>query len=453
MTETPPVAVGDGARSGAHPASTNAGWFERARAVIPGGVDSPVRSFSAVGGTPYTVERGEGPYIWDVEGRRYIDMVQSYGAVLLGHAHPAVTAAITRAAASGTTFGAPTQGEVLLAEAICARVAGCEQVRMVSSGTEAAMSAVRVARGFTGRDRVVKFDGCYHGHSDTLLAGGGSGVATLGLPGSAGVPASAVADTVVVPYNLVPELEDDVACVIVEPVAANMGVVAPAPGFLEGLRTVCDDVGALLVFDEVITGFRIGPGGASGRSGVTPDLWCFGKVIGGGLPVGAFGGRREVLSVLAPDGPVYQAGTLSGNPLATAAGLSVLEAVTASDYDRLRARAEHLAEGLRVALSDAGIPAQVPVVGPLVGLFFSPDPVTDYASARAAVAEGLYAPFFSAMLERGVALAPGPYEAMFPGLAHSDGDLDAVVEAAAGAAVEVAGTRSALGRQRRGSLG
>jgi glutamate-1-semialdehyde 2,1-aminomutase len=397
-----------------------------------------------VGGTPYTVERGEGPYIWDVEGRRYIDMVQSYGAVLLGHAHPVVTAAVARAAASGTTFGAPTKGEVLLAEAICARVAGCEQVRLVSSGTEAAMSAVRVARGFTGRRRVVKFDGCYHGHSDALLAGGGSGVATLGLPGSAGVPASAVADTVVVPYNLVPELDAGVACVIVEPVAANMGVVAPAPGFLEGLRKACDDVGALLVFDEVITGFRIGPGGASARSGVTPDLWCFGKVIGGGLPVAAFGGRREVLSVLAPDGPVYQAGTLAGNPLATAAGLAVLEAVTASDYDTLRAGAERLAEGLRGAISGAGIPVQVPVVGPLVGLFFGPDPVTDYASARAAVVGGLYAPFFSAMLERGVALAPGPYEAMFPGLAHGQGHLDAVVEAAAGAAAEVAATRSSL---------
>ncbi len=283
--------------------STNAAWFERARRVIPGGVDSPVRSFASVGGTPYTVERGDGPYVWDVEGRRYIDMVQSYGAVLLGHAHPVVTEAVTRAAARGTTFGAPTPGEVLLAEAVCERVPGCEQVRLVSSGTEAAMSAVRLARGFTGRDRVVKFDGCYHGHSDMLLAGGGSGVATLGLPGSAGVPASAVADTLVVPYNVVPELDDRVACVIVEPVAANMGVVAPAPGFLEGLRVACDAVGALLVFDEVITGFRVGPGGMSSQSGVTPDLWCFGKVIGGGLPVGAFGGGARCSMRLRPTGP------------------------------------------------------------------------------------------------------------------------------------------------------
>ena len=441
MTER--ASAADGAGGSAPPVGmSNAGWFERARRVIPGGVDSPVRSFAAVGGTPYTVTRGEGPYVWDVEGRRYIDMVQSYGALLLGHAHPAVTAAITRAAARGTTFGAPTEGEVLLAEAIGARVAGCEQVRLVSSGTEAAMSAVRVARGFTGRDRVVKFDGCYHGHSDTLLAGGGSGVATLGLPGSAGVPATADADTVVVPYNVVPEIDERVACVIVEPAAANMGVVAPAPGFLEGVRKACDDAGALLVFDEVITGFRVGPGGMSARSGVTPDLWCFGKVMGGGLPVGAFGGRRDVLSVLAPSGPVYQAGTLSGNPLATAAGLAVLENVTAADYDTLCARAARFSEALVAAMFSAGVQVQVPVVGPLVGLFFGPEPVTDYSSARAAVVGGGYARFFSAMLERGVALAPGPYEAMFPGLAHLDAHLETVVEAAGEAATQMAGSTS-----------
>ncbi len=335
MAEQTAAASAGAGRDGTDASPTNAAWFERARRVVPGGVDSPVRSFAAVGGTPYTVARGEGPYVFDVEGRRYLDLVQSYGAVLLGHGHRVVTDAVTRAAPLGTTFGAPTPGEVLLAEAICDRVSGCEQVRLVSSGTEAAMSAVRVARGFTGRDRVVKFDGCYHGHSDMLLAGGGSGVAALGLPGSAGVPRSAVADTVVVPYNVVPALDERVACVIVEPVAANMGVVAPAPGFLQGLRTACDEAGALLVFDEVITGFRVGPGAMSTISGVTPDLWCFGKVIGGGLPVGAFGGRRDVLSVLAPDGPVYQAGTLSGNPLATAAGLAVLEAVSADDYTAL----------------------------------------------------------------------------------------------------------------------
>ena len=351
---------------------SNAEWFARARRVIPGGVDSPVRSFASVGGTPYTVVSGDGAFVVDAEGNRYIDLVQSYGAVLLGHAHRAVTAAVAEAAARGTTFGAPTPGEVLLAEAICARVAGCEQVRLVSSGTEAAMSAVRLARGATGRDGVVKFDGCYHGHSDGLLAGGGSGVAMLGLPGSAGVSAGAVADTQVVPYNVVPELDERVACVIVEPVAANMNLVPPVPGFLEGLRRACDAVGALLIFDEVITGFRLGPGGATAWTGVTPDLWCFGKVIGGGLPVGAFGGRREVMAELAPGGPVYQAGTLSGNPLATAAGLAVLHEVGPGDYVALAARSALLAEGLESAVSGAGLRAVSSVVGPLVGLFVSP---------------------------------------------------------------------------------
>jgi glutamate-1-semialdehyde 2,1-aminomutase len=418
--------------------SSNAGAFERARAVIPGGVDSPVRSFAAVGGTPYTVTRGEGARVWDVEGRSYVDLVQSYGAVLLGHAHPAVTAAVAAAAACGTTFGAPTEAETTLAEVICARVGGCEQVRLVSSGTEAAMSAVRVARGFTGRDRVVKFDGCYHGHSDALLAAAGSGVAGLGLAGSAGVPGAAVADTLVLPYNAVPELDERVAAVIVEPVAANMGVVPPAPGFLAGLRRACDEAGALLVFDEVITGFRVGPGGVSTDSGVRPDLWCFGKVIGGGLPLAAFGGRRDVMAVLAPDGPVYQAGTLSGNPIATAAGLAVLEAVGSEDYTALTARVARFAGALGAALTQAGVAAQVPVAGPLVGLFFCEEPVTDAAGARRAVATGHYTRFFHAMLERGVALAPGPYEAMFPGLAHDDEVLDGVVTAAAEAGLAVA---------------
>ena len=418
--------------------ATNAAWFERARRVIPGGVDSPVRSFSAVGGVPYTVVRGDGAHVVDVEGNRYIDLVQSYGAVLLGHGHRVVTEAVTAAVAAGTTFGAPTPGEVLLAEAICGRVPGCEQVRLVSSGTEAVMSAVRVARGFTGRDVVVKFDGCYHGHSDTLLAGGGSGVATMGLPGTAGVPRSAVADTLVVPYNQIPELDERIACVVVEPVAANMGLVPPAAGFLQGLRQACDAVGALLVFDEVITGFRIGPGGASTLFGVRPDLWCFGKVIGGGLPVGAFGGRADVLSVLAPQGPVYQAGTLSGNPLVTAAGAAVLAAVTADDYRALAQRVQRFAAQLEAAVSDAGLPVQVPVAGTLMGLFLAAGAVTDYTSARAAVEQGRYPSFFAAMLRRGVALAPGPYEALFVGLAHGQDDLDQVVAAAAASAAEVA---------------
>ncbi len=422
---------------------SNAEWFARAQRAIPGGVDSPVRSFASVGGTPYTVVSGEGAYVRDVEGNRYIDLVQSYGAVLLGHAHPVVTAAVAAAAAHGTTFGAPTPGEVLLAEAISARVPGCEQVRLVSSGTEAAMSAVRLARGATGRDRVVKFDGCYHGHSDGLLAGGGSGVATLGLPGSAGVSAGAVADTEVVPYNQVPALDERVACVIVEPVAANMNLVAPATGFLEGLRAACDRAGALLVFDEVITGFRLGEAGATGWSGVTPDLWCFGKVIGGGLPVGGFGGRRDLMAELAPGGPVYQAGTLSGNPLATAAGLAVLGEVGPGDYEALGGRAALFAKDLESVLSAAGLAASVPAVGPLVGLFLGPAdsapivPPTDYEEARALAGNGTYGRFFHAMLRRGVALAPGPYEVMFPGTAHDDVVLARVIEAAGEAALEV----------------
>ncbi len=370
--------------------------------------------------------------------------MQSYGAVLLGHAHPVVTAALIEAAGRGTTFGAPTPGEVLLAEAICERVPGCEQVRLVSSGTEAAMSAVRLARGVTGRDRVVKFDGCYHGHSDGLLAGGGSGVAMLGLPGSAGVPAAAVAETEVVPYNVVPALDERVACVIVEAVAANMNLVTPAPGFLQGLRAACDASGALLIFDEVITGFRIGLGGATAWSGVTPDLWCFGKVIGGGLPVGAFGGAAALLTELAPGGPVYQAGTLSGNPLATAAGLAVLRSVTAADYEALAARVAVFAKELESAVMSSGLWASVPVVGPLAGLYLAPaaaPPLAlppDYVAVRDLVGNGVYGPFFHAMLDRGVALAPGPYEVLFPGLAHDEAVLGRVVEAAGEAAAEVA---------------
>ncbi len=425
------------------PAPSNAAWFDRATRVIPGGVDSPVRSFASVGGTPYTVVSGEGAFVTDVEGARYVDLVQSYGAVLLGHAHPVVTAAVAAAAARGTTFGASTPGEVLLAEAVCERVPGCEQVRLVSSGTEAAMSAVRLARGATGRDRVVKFDGCYHGHSDGLLAGGGSGVAMLGRPGSAGVPAGAVADTEVVPYNAVPELDRSTACVIVEPVAANMNLVAPAPGFLERLRAACDAAGALLIFDEVITGFRLGPGGATAWSGVTPDLWCFGKVIGGGLPVGAFAGRRDLMAELAPGGPVYQAGTLSGNPLATAAGLAVLGHVEPPVYADLGERVGRFARALEEAIAEGGLRAVAPRVGPLVGLFLAPpgtDPVVppaDYEAARALVGNGLYPRFFHAMLRRGVALAPGPYEVMFPGFAHDDALLARVVEAAGESAAEV----------------
>ena len=404
---------------------TNEQLFKRACEVIPGGVNSPVRAFRSVGGTPYFVARADGAHVVDVEGNRYIDYVQSYGASILGHADPVLVDAIQRAATDGTSYGAPTEREILLAEAIRDRVRGCDMVRLVSSGTEAGMSAIRLARGHTGRSRIVKFAGCYHGHSDNLLAAGGSGVATLGLSGSAGVPDSAVAQTLVVPYNEVPEIDDDVAAIIVEPVAANMGLVPPQPGFLEGLRAQCDRTEALLIFDEVITGFRLGPGGATEQFGVTPDLWMFGKVIGGGLPVGAFGGRREVMESLAPIGPVYQAGTLSGNPLATAAGLAVLGELNDAAYQRLDATAARLAAGIEQA---ASVPISVPRVGPLVGVFFGDAP-RNYDEAKVVADNGVYPRFFHALLDRGIAIAPGAYEVLFPSLAHTDDDIDRTIEA------------------------
>ncbi|MDE3007498.1 MAG: glutamate-1-semialdehyde 2,1-aminomutase [Acidobacteriota bacterium] len=418
--------------------TSNQAWFDRALTVIPGGVDSPVRSFRSVGGTPYTVTRGEGAYVVDVEGRRYLDFVQSYGASILGHAHPAVVSALREGAALGTTFGAPTPGEVLLAEAIIERVTSAEQVRLVSSGTEAVMSAVRLARGHTSRSRILKFDGCYHGHSDALLVAGGSGVAQLGLPGSAGVTAGAIADTVVAPYNVVPTLDESYAAVLVEPVAANMNLVAPAPGFLEGLRAECDRVGALLIFDEVITGFRLALGGAEAYFGVTPDLWCFGKVIGGGLPVGAFASTRAIFASLAPNGPVYQAGTLSGNPLATAAGTTVLSLVGESDVAALSARVDAFADALAATIRDAGLFAVTPRVGPLLGLYLARDEApapTNFTEAKVLCDNGLYRPFFHAMLDQGVALAPGAYEIMFVSLAHGERELDQALEAAHHAAV------------------
>lgn len=416
---------------------TNAELFARASRVIPGGVNSPVRAFGSVGGTPYFVARGAGAYVVDVEGRQYIDYVQSYGASILGHAHPLVVHAVQRAAADGTTFGAPTEREVRLAEEIASRVPGVEMVRLVSSGTEALMSAVRLARGATGRDTIVMFSGCYHGHSDALLAAGGSGMANQGIPGTAGVTKAAVADTVVAPYGVVPELGDDVAAVLVEPVAGNMGLVDPDPSFLTGLRAACDRAGALLVFDEVITGFRLGIGGATERSGVTPDLWTFGKVIGGGLPLAAFAGRRALMEQLAPLGPVYQAGTLSGNPIATAAGLAALGALDGDAYVRLERAAGRLADGLREVIAGAGLPVQVPRAATLVGLHFSSRPVCNYEDAKAAADSGLYREFFTALLARGVAMAPGPYEALFTSLAHTADDIDRTIEAAAAAAGEV----------------
>jgi glutamate-1-semialdehyde 2,1-aminomutase len=416
---------------------TNEAAFERAARSIPGGVDSPVRAFRSVGGTPYFVARAEGPYVWDVEGTRYIDLVQSYGAIILGHSHRAVVDAVRDAALDGTSYGAPTMRETLLAEAIRDHMPAIELLRFVNSGTEATMTAIRVARGFTGRPMILKFAGNYHGHSDALLVEGGSGVASLGLSGSAGVTDVAVSQTIVAPYNVVPALDETVACVIVEPVAANMGLVAPLPGFLEGLRAECDRVGALLVFDEVITGFRLGLGGAQALYGVRPDLTCLGKVIGGGLPIAAFGGRADVMSCLAPVGPVYQAGTLSGNPLATAAGLAALSGLDSAAYDELSERAARLGAGLAHALRESKIAATVPVVGPLVGLHFNSVAAIDYGTART-TDTAHYAAFFHGLLARGVALAPGPYEVLFPGLAHDDAVIDAVIDAAHDAARSVA---------------
>jgi glutamate-1-semialdehyde 2,1-aminomutase len=416
---------------------SNEELFARACRVIPGGVDSPVRSFRSVGGTPYFVARAQGAYVWDADGRRYTDYVQSWGASILGHAHPKVVEAVQRAAADGTSYGAPTEREVLLAEAVIERVPGVAMVRFVSSGTEATMSAIRLARGATGRDKLVKFAGGYHGHSDALLAAAGSSAADLSTSDSAGVTRGAVADTVVVPYNVVPDIGNDVAVVIVEPVAGNMGLVAPAPDFLRGLREQCDRAGALLLFDEVITGFRIGVGGATERYGVTPDLWCFGKVLGGGLPLAAFAGSRSLMEHLAPLGDVYQAGTLSGNPLATAAGLAVVSQLDAASYLRLEATAATLADGLREAIGSAGLPVEIVREATLLGIFFGPAP-RDYDEARAVNGNGIYARFFHAMLDRGVALAPGAYEVAFPSLAHSEHDIEATVEAAVEAAREVA---------------
>ena len=421
---TPTVCTGAGLPS-------NSVMFERSRRAIPGGVNSSIRAFKAVGGEPYVVARASGATITDVEGVTYYDLVQSYGAVILGHAHPAITAAVSAAVVDGTSYGAPTPREMKLAEAIASRVPSCERVRLMNSGTEATSTAIRLARGVTGRDRIVTFAGNFHGATDALLVAGGSGVATLGLPGTAGVPNAAVANTIVAPYNVVPQLDDQVAAVIVEPVAANMGLVAPAPGFLDGLRAECDRVGALLIFDEVITGFRLGSGGAQARFDVRPDITCFGKVIGGGLPIGAIGGSVAVMECLSPLGPVFHAGTLAGNPIATAAGLAALDTLTPDVYIELMARARHLSALLRDACEAAGFVASFPVVGTLLGMVCGAEAgtVTNFDDAKR-TDERAYAAFFRAMLAEGVALAPGAYEALFVGLGHTDQVLAAIGEAA-----------------------
>ena len=412
--------------------------FERAGRVIPGGVNSPVRAFGAVGGTPRFAVRGEGAYVIDADGNRYVDLVQSWGALLFGHARAEIVEAARVAAARGTTFGAPTEGEVELAERITGAMPSVEMVRFVSSGTEAAMSAIRLARGFTGRDLVVKFEGCYHGHSDALLAkGAGSGMATFGIPGSPGVTEGAARDTLTVPFNDVDALGnvfaergEAIAAVIVEPVAANMGVVAPEPGFLERLRELCTASGALLVFDEVITGFRIAFGGAQSVYAVTPDLTILGKVIGGGFPCAAFGGRRDVMERLAPVGPVYQAGTLSGNPVAVAAGIAALDLAKELDpYPALAETAVALAEGLTERLAARGIPVTVNRSESLFSVFFSPGPVRDFAGAKAADHER-YARLFHHLLDRGVWLPPSGYELWTLGTEHRPEEVEKVLDAA-----------------------
>jgi len=404
---------------------------------FPGGVNSPVRAFHAVGGTPVVIREGRGARIIDTDGREYIDYVCSWGALILGHAHPAVTYAIREASAQGTGFGMPTPRELDLARLIQDAVPSLELMRFVSSGTEAAMSAVRVARGFSGRPKIVKFAGCYHGHADMLLARAGSGVATFSLPGSDGVPPAAVADTLLLPYNdldgvrrLFTMQGSGIAAVIVEPVAANMGVVPPAPGFLEGLRTLTAQHGALLIFDEVITGFRLERGGAQARYGVTPDLTCLGKIIGGGLPVGAYGGRRDVMRVLAPLGPVYQAGTLAGNPVVMAAGAATLRELAGMRiYAGLDAAAARLADGLSQAAAEADVPACVTREASMLTVFFTPSPPHTADEASAADA-GRFARFFHAMLDQGVLLPPSQFEAWFVSAAHTGDDIERTVAAA-----------------------
>ena len=412
--------------------------FARARRVIPGGVNSPVRAFKGVGGEPVFFARGEGPWLIDVDGRRYVDYVGSWGPMILGHAHPEVVRAVQETAARGLGFGAPTELEVEMAELLCELVPSLERVRMVNSGTEATMSAIRLARGFTGRDLIVKFEGCYHGHSDSLLVKAGSGALTLGVPTSPGVPADLARHTLTLPYNDAAACErafDEhgarIACVIVEPVAGNMNCVPPVPGFLETLRALCDRHGALLIFDEVMTGFRVALGGAQARYGVRPDLTTLGKVVGGGMPVGAFGGRADVMAHVAPEGPVYQAGTLSGNPVAMAAGLATLRRVRAEGFfERLEALGRRLTDGLRERARAAGVPLSTHCVGGMFGIFFTEvDPVTRYEEVTACDV-GRFRRFFHAMLEEGVYLAPSAFEAGFVSAAHEEAHIDTTLAAA-----------------------
>jgi glutamate-1-semialdehyde 2,1-aminomutase len=419
--------------------------LRRAQRFIPGGVDSPVRAFGSVGQVPRFIARAKGARLWDVDGNEYIDYVGSWGPMILGHADAGVLRAVRAAAARGTSFGAPSELETDLAELICKAVPAVERVRMVSSGTEATMSALRLARGATGRSRILKFEGCYHGHADALLVGAGSGVATLGIPGSPGVPAAFAELTVQAPFNDLDAVADafrrwpgEIACVIVEPIAGNMGMVLPEPGFLQGLRALCDEHGALLIIDEVMTGFRVAWGGAQVLYDVKPDLACFGKVVGGGLPAATYGGRAELMTQMAPEGPVYQAGTLSGNPLAMAAGCETLRRLARpGSYERLAALAERLATGLREAGEEAGVDLVTAHTGGMLGFFFHPGPVRNFADAQKADAEA-FKVFFGAMLERGIYLAPSAFEAAFVSLAHRPKDIDITLDAARRALRKVA---------------
>jgi len=417
--------------------SRNAQLFERACQTIPGGVNSPVRAFRSVGGAPRFIKRAQGPYVWDADDTRYIDYVGSWGPAILGHAHPEVIEAVQRAATDGLSFGAPTEAEIEIAEAIVARIPSIEKVRLVSSGTEATMSAIRLARGATGRNKIIKFEGCYHGHADSLLVKAGSGMLTFGNPTSAGVPPEFIQHTLVLDYNNLPAVEaafaeygGDIACVIVEPVAGNMNLIKPAPGFLEGLREQCTRHGALLIFDEVMTGFRVGPQGVQGLTGITPDITTLAKVIGGGMPVGAFGGRADIMEQIAPLGPVYQAGTLSGNPVAVAAGLVTLKLLAEPGfYDRLGEQTRKLAEGLAACAREAGVRMSTDSIGGMFGLYFREGVPASFTQVQECDVER-FKKFFHGMLIRGIYFAPSAFEAGFVSGAHDDAVIDATLEAA-----------------------
>jgi glutamate-1-semialdehyde 2,1-aminomutase len=414
--------------------SRNEELFARAQRTIPAGVNSPVRAFRSVGGTPRFFVRGEGASLWDADGKRYIDYVGSWGPAVLGHAHPKVVAAVREAATHGLSFGAPTEMEIVMAETLCRLMPSIELVRLVSSGTEATMSALRLARGFTGRSKIVKFEGCYHGHGDSLLVKAGSGALTFGTPSSAGVPAAIANETIVLPFNDLAAVDaafraegSNIACIIVEPIVGNMNLIMPRDGFLPGLRSVCDRYGALLIFDEVMTGFRVHRGGAQGLYGIKPDLTTLGKIIGGGMPVGAFGGRRDVMEKIAPLGPVYQAGTLSGNPVAVAAGLATLQEIEVPGfYERLGERTRSLTDGLIRSAQRAGISFVAQAVGGMFGLYFAPS-IPDTYDAVLACDKQRFNRFFHAMLETGVYFAPSAFEAGFVGAAHSPDDIAATL--------------------------